>query len=160
MVAEQSLPSRIGHGRHQQHLARLRLDPAPVAGIVIHGCCDIANIDRADRPAGEQRTTEIEIPVLDERGILLARSADSVGCRGMATIVPAGISGAVIGPENHRPGQMPVGEVIGKAEKGSGHFLDAFVVAPQRATVWGGVVASAGSFATIRVLGNKMGLRR
>ena len=74
------------HGRQGQDLARLRLDPGPVAFIVMHGGRDVAGVDAADRLAVEQRAAEIEIPVLDERGIVLARSADGGGGQGMAAV--------------------------------------------------------------------------
>ena len=117
------------YGRQCQDLARLRLDPGPVAGIVMHGGRDVAGVDAADRLAVEQRAAEIEIPVLDERGIGLARSADGVGGQVIADAVLAGIGAAVTGSEDHRTGHTAIGEAIGKAEKGrrGGHFLFARV---------------------------------
>ena len=120
VAAEQDRDSR-----QCQDLARLRLDPGPVAGIVMHGGRDVAGVDAADRLAVEQRAAEIEIPVLDERGIVLARSADGVGGQGVAAAVLAGIGAAVTGSEDHRTGHAAIGEAIGKAEKGrrGGHVF-------------------------------------
>jgi hypothetical protein len=49
------------------------------AGIIMHGGRDVAGVDAADRFAVKPRAAEIEIPMLDERGIVLARGADGVG---------------------------------------------------------------------------------
>ena len=79
---------------------------------------DVAGVDAADRPTIEKRAAEIKIPVLDERGIVLARSADRVGGQGIAAAVLAGIGAAVTGSEDHRTGHAAIVEAIGKAEKG------------------------------------------
>ena len=80
---------------------------------------DVAGVDTADRIALKQRAAEIEIPVLDERGIVLARGADGVGGRGIAAAVLAGISAAVTSSENYRTRRAAIGQAFGKAEKGS-----------------------------------------
>ncbi|TGW06139.1 hypothetical protein EN788_43735, partial [Mesorhizobium sp. M2D.F.Ca.ET.145.01.1.1] len=41
----------------------------------MHDGQDVAGVDAADRPAVEQRAAEIEIPVLDERGITFVQDA-------------------------------------------------------------------------------------
>jgi hypothetical protein len=77
-----------------------------------------AGVDAAHRLAIKQRAAEIEIPVLDERRIVLARGVDGVGGQGIATAVLAGIGAAVTGSKDHHTGHPAIGEAIGKAEKG------------------------------------------
>ncbi|MHC2729239.1 hypothetical protein ACVIEO_002748 [Rhizobium leguminosarum] len=84
----------------------------------MQGGWDVAGVDAGDRPATKQRAAEIEIPVFDEPGIFLARNADGISGQGVAATVLAGIGAAVSGCEDHHAGQTPIGEAIGKAEKG------------------------------------------
>lgn len=108
----------MGTAGKDRDLARLRLDPGAVAGIVMHDGQDVADVDAADGLAVEQRAAEIEIPMLDERGITLARNADGIGGQGMTAAVLAGIGAAVPGAEDHRAGGRVIGEAIGQAERG------------------------------------------
>jgi hypothetical protein len=90
----------------------------------MHDGHDVAGIGAAARSAIEQRTTEIEIPMLDQRGIALADGADGVGGLGIAAAVLATIGASMTCSEDHGPRHAPVGEVTGEAEKGrqGGHF--------------------------------------
>lgn len=116
------------YGRQGQSFACFRLDASPVASIVMHGGQDIAGIDAADRSAIEQRAAEVEIPVLHQRNVILACSSDGAGGRGMAAAVLAAIGASMTRPEDHGSRHAPVGEAIGKAEKGrrGGHFSGCF----------------------------------
>ncbi|BCG88545.1 hypothetical protein MesoLj113c_46550 [Mesorhizobium sp. 113-3-9] len=105
------------HGRQGQDLTRPGFDPDPVFGIVVQDGRDVAGVDAADWLAVEQRTAEIEIPVLNERSITLAGRAYGVGGQGMAAAVLAGIGAAMAGSEDHRTGRAAVGEAVGKAEE-------------------------------------------
>nr|WP_218823525.1 hypothetical protein [Inquilinus limosus] len=105
------------HGARRQHLARLLLDPGPVPGVVAHRGRDGADIDAAGRPAVEQRAAEIEVPMRDKVGIVLAGGADGVGRQGVAAAVRAGIGGAMPGPEDHDPGAAVAGEAGGETQE-------------------------------------------
>lgn len=119
---------RNGHGiiateqnrysRQCQDLARLSLDPAPITRIARHGGWDVAGVDATDWHAVEEWAAGIEIPVLDQRCFVLACSADGVGGQDIATAVLSGIDTAVTGSEDHRTGQVAIGEAIQKTEKG------------------------------------------
>lgn len=91
----------------------------------MNGGGDIAGVDATDRLTVKQRAAEIEIPVLDERGIVLACSADGLGGQGIAAAVLARIGAAVTGSEDHCTRHPAIGEAFGKAEKRRrcGHFL-------------------------------------
>src|SRR5690606_38598683 len=106
------------HCRQRQDLASLHLDPGTVAGIVMQGGGNVADIGATDRSAVEERAAEIEIPVLDQSGILLTRGADGIGGQSVAAAVLAAIGAAVAGAEDHRAGHTAGGESVGKTEEG------------------------------------------
>ncbi len=73
----------------------------------------IAAIDARDGFAIEKWAAEIEIPMIEEAGVLLAGGTDSVGRQGMAAAVLTGIGAAVTGPENDRAWRPAVGKLTG-----------------------------------------------
>ncbi|GAA2842768.1 hypothetical protein EDC40_102503 [Aminobacter aminovorans] len=105
------------HGAKRQDLARLGFDAGAVGRIVVHDGRDVAGVDAADRLAVEQRAAEVEIPVADECGVVLAGGADGIGGKRIAAAVLAAIGGAVAGAVNNHARVPAISEAIGKAEE-------------------------------------------